>query len=88
MTRLATPTGLLRSAIGRLAGPALARRGRLRAQLILELGYALGRSRRVVITAKQGTQLAFDQDKLARYFWEGSTSPDGQRIEYRDSFDR
>lgn len=60
----------------------------VRPNCMMELGYALGRSRRVVISAKQGTQLAFDQDKLATYFWEGSASPDEQRNEYRDWFDR
>jgi len=34
----------------------------------MELGYALGRSRRVIISAKKGTQLPFDQAKFATGF--------------------
>ncbi len=55
---------------------------------MMELGYALGRLRRVVISAQKGTQLAFDHDKLAMHFWEESASPDERRNEYRDWFDR
>lgn len=60
----------------------------VRPNCMMELGYALGRWRRVVISAKKGTQLPFDQDKLATYFWEESASPDERRNEYGDWFDR
>ena len=55
---------------------------------MMELGYALGRSRRVVISAKKGTQLPFDQDKLATCFWDDAASPDERRAEYGDWIDR
>ena len=35
----------------------------------MELGYALARRRRVIITAMQGTRLPFDSDKLPTHFW-------------------
>jgi ATP nucleosidase Cap17-like, N-terminal len=60
----------------------------VRPNCMMELGYALGRSRRVVISAKVGTQLAFDQDKLATHFWDEGASPDERRSEYRAWFDR
>ncbi|HEY8791316.1 MAG TPA: hypothetical protein VIL96_00345 [Gaiellaceae bacterium] len=60
----------------------------VRPNCMMELGYALARNRRVVISAKEGTKLAFDQDKLATYFWEDS-GPPSQRIKaYREWFDR
>lgn len=54
----------------------------------MELGYALGRNRRIVIIAKKGTQLAFDQDKLATYFWEDGGAPNDRVTEYLGWFDR
>lgn len=60
----------------------------VRPNCMMELGYALGRSRRVVISAIKGTQLAFDQDKLATYFWEDGLPPDERVAQYRDWFDR
>ena len=50
----------------------------VRPNCTMELGYALARRRRVVICAKQGTQLPFDPDKLPTFFW----SP-GQTVEER-----
>src|SRR5690606_26487026 len=34
----------------------------VRPNCMMELGYALGRSRRVIISARKGTKLPFDQD--------------------------
>ncbi len=48
----------------------------VRANCMLELGYALGRRRRVVISAAQGTQLPFDSDKLPTYLWKGDGTVD------------
>jgi ATP-dependent RNA helicase HelY len=56
----------------------------VRANCMLELGYALGRRRRVVISAAQGTELPFDSDKLPTYLWKG----DGTVDERVDSFGR
>lgn len=41
----------------------------VRPNCTMELGYALARRRRVVITAMQGTKLPFDSDKLPTHFW-------------------
>ena len=41
----------------------------VRPNCTMELGYALGRRRRVVVTAMQGTRLPFDSDKLPTHFW-------------------
>lgn len=51
----------------------------LRCNCFMELGYALGRSRRTVITAQKGTKLPFDVDKLQVYFWDDQR-PDDERI--------
>ena len=41
----------------------------VRPNCCMELGYALARRRRVVITAMEGTRLPFDSDKLPTHFW-------------------
>jgi hypothetical protein len=60
----------------------------VRPNCMIELGYALARRRRVVLSAKEGTQLAFDQDKLPTYFWENSGTPNQRIKDYLDWFDR
>ena len=54
----------------------------VRPNCTMELGYALARRRRVVITAMQGTRLPFDSDKLPTYFW----SPEQRQEERQDAF--
>ena len=54
----------------------------VRPNCTMELGYALARRRRVIITAKEGTRLPFDPDKLPTHFW----SPMEGVEERRDSF--
>ena len=44
----------------------------VRPNCLMELGYALARRRSTVITAKAGTRLPFDQDKLSTFFWNPS----------------
>lgn len=41
----------------------------LRPNCLIELGYALGRNHRVLITARKGTVLPFDIDKIESFFW-------------------
>ena len=41
----------------------------VRPNCTMELGYALARRRRVVISAMDGTRLPFDSDKLPTHFW-------------------
>lgn len=46
-----------------------------RANCYIELGYALGRGHRVIITARQEESPPFDADKLPWYFWDPNDSP-------------
>jgi hypothetical protein len=48
----------------------------LRSDCLIELGYALGRSRRIILTAKKGTELPFDSKMLECYFWEDGIADD------------
>lgn len=51
-----------------------------RPNCFIELGYALGRKIRVLCTAKQGTNLPFDQSAIPCHFWK-SGEPDEDRKE-------
>ncbi len=39
----------------------------------IELGYALGRGHRVIMTAEEGTTLPFDQNAIPCHFWRKSS---------------
>jgi hypothetical protein len=60
----------------------------VRPNCTMELGYALGRRRRYVISAQAGTRLPFDEDKLPTYFWDGSGTVAERRASYLDWLDR
>jgi hypothetical protein len=60
----------------------------VRPNCMMELGYALARRRRVIISAKKGTPLPFDEDKLPTFMWERIDSPDERIKAYRDWLDR
>jgi hypothetical protein len=60
----------------------------VRPNCTMELGYALGRRRRFVISAQTGTKLPFDEDKLPTYFWDGAGTVDERRQAYLDWLDR
>lgn len=60
----------------------------VRPNCLMELGYALARRRRVVISAKKGTTLPFDGDKLPTYFWENAGTRDNRIRAYREWLDR
>jgi hypothetical protein len=60
----------------------------MRPNCTMELGYALARRRRVVISAKAGTRLIFDADKLPTYFWTDAGTAEERRTAYRDWFDQ
>lgn len=60
----------------------------VRPNCTMELGYALGRTRRIVLSAKRGTRLPFDGDKLPIYLWDESGPRDERMAAYRDWFDR
>lgn len=59
----------------------------VRPNCTMELGYALGRRRRFVISAQAGTKLPFDEDKLPTYFWEDAGAVDERRRAYLDWLD-
>lgn len=59
----------------------------VRPNCTMELGYALGRRRRFVISAQRGTKLPFDEDKLPTYFWDDTGTVDEQRKAYLDWLD-
>jgi hypothetical protein len=48
----------------------------VRPNCMMELGYALGRRRRCVITAMKGTALPFDPSHLPTYFWDPAEAPE------------
>jgi hypothetical protein len=50
-----------------------------RPNCFIELGYALGRGRRVIITAMEGTPLPFDQQAIPCFFW----NPTGDTAELK-----
>ena len=54
-----------------------------RPNCLMELGYALARERRLVLSAERGTQLAFDPDKLRVFFWDDEPIADEQ-LKYLD----
>ena len=60
----------------------------VRPNCMMELGYALGRNRRTVISAMKHTNLPFDQDKLPTYFWEEIGTIDNRITDYRSWFNR
>lgn len=60
----------------------------LRPNCMMELGYALGRTRRIVISARAGTKLTFDPDKLPTHFWELGGGREALITKYRDWLDR
>lgn len=60
----------------------------VRPNCTMELGYALGRRRRFVISAQAGTKLPFDGDKLPTFFWDGTGTIDERRQAYLNWLDR
>jgi hypothetical protein len=47
-----------------------------RPNCFIELGYALGRDMRVLITAESGTEFPFDQEAIDAFLWESSIPPE------------
>lgn len=54
----------------------------VRPNCMMELGYALGRSRHTVISAKSGTKLPFDCDKIPTFFWDSTSKQEAQSRDY------
>ena len=59
----------------------------VRPNCMMELGYALGRRRRVVVSAMYGTELPFDQDKISTYFWRDNQPIADCRVAYSNHLD-
>jgi hypothetical protein len=59
-----------------------------RPNCFLELGYALGRGHRTIITARKGEAMPFDTDKLPWHFWEATTDRDAEREALREHIRR
>lgn len=57
----------------------------LRSDCLIELGYALGRARRIILTARKNTSLPFDPSMLECYFWQDQT-PDDIRISELEAY--
>ena len=60
----------------------------VRPNCTMELGYALARHRRVLITAMKGTRLPFDSDKLPTHFWDSTQPKHERRDAFHSWFDR
>ncbi len=60
----------------------------VRPNCMMELGYALARRRAVLISAKKGTELPFDSDKLPVFVWNDARSPADGTTQYREWLDR
>ena len=60
----------------------------VRPNCTMELGYALARHRRVIITAMQGTLLPFDSDKLPTHFWNPEQSEEDRRAAFQAWLER
>ncbi len=54
-----------------------------RLNCFVELGYALGRATRVIVTAEDGTQLPFDTDAIPCHFWKPGLGAEAQQKELK-----
>lgn len=59
----------------------------VRPNCMMEFGYALGRRRRYLVSAKKGTYLPFDPDKIPTYFWDPDLDRDVRIRQYQDRFE-
>jgi hypothetical protein len=55
----------------------------LRNNCFMELGYALGRGVRVIVTAMEGTQVPFDSQMLPRHLWRDTNDDATRRQAFR-----
>ncbi len=56
----------------------------LRPNCLVELGYALGRATRTLITAQKNTRLPFDASMLECYFWDDAVADDIRACELKE----
>ena len=55
----------------------------LRPNCFIELGYALGREHRTIVSAQEGTSLPFDEQAIPTHFWDMGCAVDQQRERLR-----
>lgn len=55
-----------------------------RPNCFIELGYALGRRSRIIVTAKEGTELPFDQQAIPCHFWNEHVTEEKRQHSLRD----
>lgn len=60
----------------------------LRPNCFLELGYALGLSKPVIVAAREGTTLPFDAAPIGCHFWKHLQTNDARRKAFRDHWQR
>ena len=56
---------------------------RLRPNCLLELGFALGQQKKVIVTAVRGTKLPFDAEALPCHFWQKGIREDRRRTDFK-----
>lgn len=54
----------------------------LRPNCLAELGYALGRAQRVIVTARDDTKPPFDLDKIPWFFWDSAADSSDLRTQF------
>jgi len=59
-----------------------------RPNCFIELGYALGRGNRVIVTAKSGTTLPFDQQAIPCFFWSPGNPSENTLNDFRTFIDK
>lgn len=60
----------------------------LRPNCLIELGYGLGRKNRVIVTARSGTTLPFDQQAIPCFFWNPGNPAYGTLREFQAFIDK
>ena len=60
----------------------------LRPNCFMEMGYAFGLNKRVILTAKLGTKLPFDSNAIPCHFWNPNISVEKQQESFMGFWER
>lgn len=60
----------------------------LRSNCFMELGYALGNKQRVIVTAKEGTNLPFDSSAIETFMWNPTETPESRKAKFLVHWER
>lgn len=60
----------------------------LRPNSFMEMGYAFGLNKKVLLTAKEGTKLPFDSNAIPCYFWSPYISNEEQQESFLDFWNK